>query len=178
MITKKILLAGINMILLSVLIHNSSLLAQDRRPGFNYDESNVPKYELPALLISNNGQKITSKEMWEDIRRDEVLKHFKDNVYGNFPEGSYKVNYKLIKQIDSALDGKSIYKEVLITFSRKRKKQEAVLSIFLPKGGKKAAPLFISLNVSGNQSVHSDPYISITDKWITTKDYAPDNVAT
>ncbi len=172
------ILLCLSLITTLVLINNLSSLAQKRKPGFNYEESKVPQYELPALLTTNDGQNVDSKEMWQNVRRAEILQLFKDNVYGNSPKGKYKVKYTVRKHIDSALNGKAVYKEILMTFSRKGKKHEAVLSVFLPKNATKPSPLFIITNVSGNQGVCSDLNVSITDKWITTKSYAPDNVAT
>ena len=48
----------------------------------NYDESKVPPYKLPELLVSLKGKKITNSREWTEIRRPEIVKLFEENMYG------------------------------------------------------------------------------------------------
>lgn len=51
----------------------------------NYDESKVPEYTLPDPLIAADGTKITETEAWRQHRRSEILRPFKEHVYGYAP---------------------------------------------------------------------------------------------
>jgi hypothetical protein len=42
-------------------------------------------YTLPSLLIDNAGNKVTTVDAWEKIRRPEIIKLFEDYVYGQVP---------------------------------------------------------------------------------------------
>src|SRR6056297_1670440 len=48
----------------------------------NYDESEVPDYELPDPLVSEAGTPITTAEQWNKVRRPELLEQFRRHVYG------------------------------------------------------------------------------------------------
>src|SRR5688572_5651381 len=70
-----------------------------------YDESLVPEYALPELLITENGEKVTTVRTWEEERRPEILKLFRDHVYGNNkvgkPEG---MHWEIVAMEDHALN--------------------------------------------------------------------------
>ena len=51
----------------------------------NYDESLVPKYELPDPLVLLSGKRVTDVKTWKRLRRPEILKLFQDHVYGRAP---------------------------------------------------------------------------------------------
>ena len=59
--------------------------------GVNYDESKVPKYALPELLVMQDGTKVTSAEMWRSKRRPEVLKLMAEQMFGKLPRLPYGV---------------------------------------------------------------------------------------
>ena len=44
----------------------------------NYDESKVPSYRLPELLVSIKGKSITNSQEWMEIRRPEILSLFEE----------------------------------------------------------------------------------------------------
>ena len=51
----------------------------------NYDESKVPEYRLPEVLVSQSGIKISDASNWMEIRRPEILSLFEENMYGKIP---------------------------------------------------------------------------------------------
>ena len=65
-----------------LLSQNLSHDLKSQPKGYNYDESKVPDYELPLLLESDLGRKISTKEEWNSIRRPEILNHLEEEVYG------------------------------------------------------------------------------------------------
>lgn len=60
----------------------------------NYDESLAnPCPNLPDVLTTRSGKKITSADEWRRLRRPEILEDFEQEVYGRIPAGVPKVNW-------------------------------------------------------------------------------------
>ncbi|MDH5603235.1 MAG: acetylxylan esterase [Cyclobacteriaceae bacterium] len=138
----------------------------------NYDESKVPDYTLPKILVNTKGKKISTKEQWEKLRRPEILDMFADQMYGKIPENDVKVSFKVIKQDDKALGGKAVKKEVLATFTGNGKKAEMNILIYLPHSVSGPAPLFLGLNFFGNHTLQPDPDITLNPNWMrNSKDF-------
>lgn len=66
------------------------------RPGFsgnnadpnhaNYDTTKSdPCPQLPDVLVTGNGKKVTSADMWWKVRRPELIELFEQEVYGHIP---------------------------------------------------------------------------------------------
>ena len=49
------------------------------------DESKVPAYQLPPVLVSSEGDRITTPEEWTNVRRPQVMALFGNLVYGVVP---------------------------------------------------------------------------------------------
>ena len=66
------------------------------KPGnANYDESRANPYpNLPALLVMQNGAKVTKATQWP-ARRKELLSLFAENVYGKYPAHIPGVSWKV-----------------------------------------------------------------------------------
>ena len=131
----------------------------------NYDESKIPPYTLPELLVSQSGDEIKSLEDWENIRREELLNLFESEVYGKVPETDIRVSYKIEDFEENALNGIAIRKQVSITLSNNQQSVAANLLIYLPKNLKEPAPLFIGYNFYGNHTIHPDNDIFLTESW-------------
>ena len=60
----------------------------------NYDESKAnPWPNYPDSLILNNGQKVTTEEMWWKQRRPQIVEDFDREVYGRVPMNMPKVTW-------------------------------------------------------------------------------------
>jgi len=121
---------------------------------------------LPELLNSEAGISIESAEQWEDIRRSELLELFREHVYGRVPESGLSINHHLVFEDREALQGTAIQKEVMLEVCSGDETLEIDLLIFLPKDQPKEVPLFLGLNFNGNLTVHPDPQITVTDRWV------------
>ncbi len=131
----------------------------------NYDESRVPSYTLPGLLITRDGKTIKTAKEWMEIRRPEILSLFEESMYGRIP-GELKIaSFKTIEQGNEAIGGKAVRKQVLLTFRKAGKELNVNLLIYLPKNVKKA-PLFVGYNFDGNHTVTDDPAIILPSSWI------------
>jgi hypothetical protein len=127
---------------------------------------NIPNYDLPELLVSNDGSAVNNSEDWKIIRRPEIVELFENSVYGRVPDMKLDISYKLLKIDKNALQGKAIQKEVIATFSNGKESLEMNMLIFLPKNDKKPVPVFLGMNFYGNHTIHSDSNITITSSYV------------
>jgi hypothetical protein len=148
-----ILLAGI-------FISNSSLGQQDA----NYEESKVPKYELPSIL-----GEVNNVADWENIRHQELIELFKKEVYGEADLSNLKVEFQQMFLKKDALNGKATMKEIECTLSNQGKTHTFSLLIFLPNSIS-YSPLFLGLNFYGNHTISEEKEISLSKSWIPNKD--------
>ena len=51
----------------------------------NYSEDKVRPYTLPDPLVTASGQRIASAEQWFKTRRPEILKFYREEIYGGVP---------------------------------------------------------------------------------------------
>src|SRR3974390_820086 len=66
----------------------------------NTDESKANPYpNLPDPLILNNGQKVTTPEMWWKLRRPEIVEDFDREVYGRVAKNTPKVTWEVTSVI-------------------------------------------------------------------------------
>jgi hypothetical protein len=66
----------------------------------NYDESLAnPCPQLPDILTTNAGKKVTTPEIWWKVRRPEIVKGLEEEVYGKIPANAPNVNWK-VKTVD------------------------------------------------------------------------------
>ena len=69
--------------ILVLMFVNSRVTGQNS--PLNYDESRVPSYSLPELLITNDGATVANRRKWERKRRPEVLDLFTTHMFGRVP---------------------------------------------------------------------------------------------
>lgn len=131
----------------------------------NYDESKIPEYQLPDPLTTAAGQRVTSVAEWNEIRRPELLRLFREHVYGRAPEPC-KISHKEISKKDDAIDGKAIRREVDVFFGESSDAHSMRLLIYTPKKSTVPVGGFLTLNFQGNHSVDSDRSISLGDRWM------------
>lgn len=137
---------------------------------FNYDESKVPEFELPALLVDQAGKKVTTAEQWTDHRRDEVLELFAREMFGRVPSAKVSVNSSVIEESDDALDGKAKRKQVKLQFTNESRPDVAPVDVYLlmylPADVEESVPVFVAYNFYGNHTIHADPEIKLNPHWM------------
>ncbi|HHY86266.1 MAG TPA: acetylxylan esterase [Verrucomicrobia bacterium] len=68
----------------------------------NYDEAKANPYpNLPDPLVLNNGQRVTTPEMWWQLRRPEIVELFDREVYGRVPSNVPPVNWEVVRTTTS-----------------------------------------------------------------------------
>src|SRR5579862_4328107 len=56
-------------------------------PTANYDESKVAPYRIPDPLTTLGGRPVTNSQVWNEVRRPELLALFEEHVFGRAPVG-------------------------------------------------------------------------------------------
>ncbi len=133
--------------------------------GFNYYEDKVPNYTLPVILTSKDGLEIASSDLWNKIRRPEILELFRKNIFGRVPDTKYSETFKLLSLDSSALEGTATQKEILISIESGGKLLSFNLTLFTPNNVKQPVPSFLLI----------DPWFSEsnTPRWKQKGNYWP-----
>ncbi len=138
-------------------------------PAANYDESKVGQFPPLDPLTTFEGRKVTTPEIWTQVRRPELLRLFETEMYGKVPQPPEPIRpmVRLRSEDTNALGGTAIRREVTIAFSDKLDGPRMDLLIYLPKGADKSrpAPAFLGLNFGGNHTIHRDPGIALARRW-------------
>lgn len=139
----------------------------------NYEEEKIPEYTLPDPLLNNDGTQVNTPEDWTTTRRAEILALFETHVYGKMPAPPKEVRIEERSTTDQALNGQAIRKEIRVHFSTEEEPWMDIL-IYLPKSST-PVPLFVGLNFGGNHSIHPDPEITLSDRWMRPKTAGVEN---
>ncbi|MEI9895364.1 MAG: acetylxylan esterase [Chthoniobacter sp.] len=122
---------------------------------------------LPDPLASADGQRVTTREVWQEKRAPELRRLFQHYEYGTWPETA-KVTAKVTREDKAALGGKATLREITLALSRPEG-TEIHLLLVTPNEAKKPAPVFLGLNFSGNHALLADPQISAPPGWKSRK---------
>lgn len=147
-----------------LILASTAVCAQDFVP--NYDEARVPAYTLPELLSGKDGRVVQNAADWQEFRRAEILALFSEEMYGKLPKGTVPWSSEVRTENRSALGDLAVMKQVRLRFGELMDGPYLDLLIFLPKNAAEPVPVFMGLNFAGNQSVHPDAGIHITESWV------------
>jgi len=134
-----------------------------------YDESKVPEYTLPDPLLLCDGTKVKDAEMWRKQRRPEILNLFREHVYGRSPDKPKAMAYVTTSVQKKALNGKATRKEIIVYFTGREQDPNMTILVYLPNSRARPVPAFLGLNFSGNHSIHPDPDITLSRRWMRTR---------
>jgi len=148
-----------------ILADDSAAAPRTKPPPENRDESKVRPYQLPDPLVLNNGQRATDAQTWTQKRRPEVLELFRRHVYGRRPPAPAELKYQVFDETQEALGGKAVRKQVAIFFSAEKQVPRMDLLLYIPAKAPRPVPAFLGLNFGGNQSIHADPGIKLSESW-------------
>lgn len=115
----------------------------------NYDESKVGTYILPSLLTLTNGQSVTDAATWLNVRRPEILKLYKDNIYGYIPTSAPSVRYEISEPETGLLNNTAIRKILTVHFGPDTSTTVAHVVIYLPASAKGPVPLLVHMTFAG-----------------------------
>mgnify|MGYP003316015421 CR=1 FL=1 len=95
---------------------------------------------VPELLVTASGERVTSVGQWEKVRRPELLKTFLEEEYGVRPiERPTDLAFAEIAAPEVCLGGRAIRKRVRATYSGPGGAAEFAFSVWIPKRERPAA---------------------------------------
>ena len=128
----------------------------------NYDESKIPNYKLPNLMVQNDGGAVQSAEQWSQ-RRNEILALFEEHMYGKAPDFEYKTEiYR--RRLDTDLP-QATQEEVAIAISTDKGRIRLNMLLTLPKSSSRV-PIFLGLNFLGNHVTSENDQVSMTSNYV------------
>lgn len=116
-----------------------------KRPGVQLREADVPKYKLPEVLRTADGELVSSSKQWP-ARREEILEQFRKTIYGRSPAKPQALQFELIKEDKAALDGAATLRRIAIHSRQGDRRHCFELSLFLPNARKEPVPVFLLIN--------------------------------
>ncbi|HYH57586.1 MAG TPA: acetylxylan esterase, partial [Anseongella sp.] len=152
----------LNLLLTLIIMSMSNLQGQEAQ----YDESKVQPYTLPELLKTGKGKEVLTARQWENKRRPEILALFEEQVYGKTPSAKIPLRFEVRSVEEHALEGKATRKEIRIYLGKDTSRSMNLL-LYLPNSAEQPVPVFLGLNFIGNQTIHPDPGISISNRKTT-----------
>lgn len=145
-------------ICLTVLLFSSTITLSREPKEYDsdviYDESKIPHYDLPPLLVTTEGKTIKTPEEWRNIRRPQILALFSNLVYGRIPkpESPIKTEFEVKKTDPEFMGGKATRKDVQIRFSNDKGKAKMLVLVFLPNKATKPVPAFMKHSFNNTKS--------------------------
>ena len=119
---------------------------------------------LPDPLTFNNGQKVTSRQQWP-ARRKEILELLTKEMYGTSPGRPKNMRFEVFDNTKDALGGKATRKQVTVHIKENGNEAQFDLLIYIPNKAKHPVPAIVGINFVGNQAIHADPGIKLTEAW-------------
>ncbi|MFA9391017.1 MAG: hypothetical protein ACERKD_14505 [Prolixibacteraceae bacterium] len=131
----------------------------------NYDESKVPAYTLPDVLVLENGEHVVSENQWINFRRTEILHLFENDVYGKTPDKKVEFTFTTTKTVTNFMGGKATLKEVDLQLQTAVDVPIIHLLVIVPNDITGPAPAFVGLNFDGNQTIDASTEITLAKIW-------------
>ena len=81
----------------------------------NFDESKVPAdLRLPDPLLLNDGERVSSPELWWKRRRQEIVEAFDREIYGRVPKQTPRVRWRVVSSISEKIGGVPVATKKLV----------------------------------------------------------------
>lgn len=148
------------------LLTDVTAFAQKACDRLNYDESKVGEFKVPDPLLGKDGKRITDAASWKASRRSEILRDFRDLMYGHTPELPIKLRAEIVATRKDAIDGLATRTIVNLRFFDDPKAPHIELMVYLPNKRTKPAPMFLGCSFTGNASIEDDPTIPLPTGWM------------
>lgn len=141
-------------------------IAQQACDRLNYDEGKVGQYTLPDPLLGKDGKRVTDAASWKAARRQEILRDFRDLMYGHTPELPLKLRAQVVATRKDAVEGLATRTIVRLQFYDDPQAPQIELMVYLPNKKTGPVPMFLGLSFTGNASIEDDPAIPLPTGWM------------
>ena len=119
---------------------------------------------LPDPLVMLDGRKVTTREMWLNERRPELIRLFQHYMFGRLLP-KVAVAGKVERADAAAFGGKATLSEVTLTFGPTGV-PPIHLMLLVPNKRTRPAPLVLALNYMGNHTLVHDKKVRLPDNWM------------
>jgi hypothetical protein len=123
------------------------------------DESGFSGNTLPDPMVKLDGTAVTNPDIWEEVRRPEILNMVEKEMYGRAPGAPEKAVSRVVSMHTS---GKVMYKQIEIELKQGKNSLVLEVLICLPGDAREPVPVFLATNFFGNHTITSDPKINIS----------------
>ena len=145
---------------------NLEAVAQHACDRLNYDEGKVGDYTVPDPLLSKDGKRIMDRASWMTKRREEILRDFRDLMYGHTPQLPINLRAQVMATRRDAVGGLATRTIVELRFFDDPKAPHIDLMYYIPNKRAGPAPMFLGLSFTGNASIDDDPSIPLPTGWM------------
>src|SRR6516165_8190914 len=118
----------------------------------NYSEDKVSPYTLPEPLVTTDKRPVTTAQMWFKERRPEILKFFRDEIYGAVPENAPKVAWEVTETDANARKGTAIMRRIVGKMGDKKDGPRMNLTVFTPAKANGPVPVLLNLTFAAGAS--------------------------
>ncbi len=130
-------------------------------PYINFVEAKVKDYTLPDILTLTNGEKVTTTEVWEKKRRNELLNLFRSEVYGVAPPKPENLKFRVLDNNPMAMNGQATYRLVEFEFKLKQESFRFHLVLIVPNKRTEKVPAFLLLGRNLQFPIVLEPELNI-----------------
>ena len=119
-----------------------------------YDEDKVPHYDLPDVLVTSQGKRVTTAEEWNTVRRPEIMSLFSNLIYGRIPEpeSPLQVKYEVVKTDPEYMNRKGTRRDIKITFSNDKGEVDMLILVFTPNNVEGPVPVMMKHSFNSTHS--------------------------
>jgi hypothetical protein len=145
----------------------------------NYDESKAGTFTLPDSLVMKSGDPVVATNLWNDMRRPEILQGFSGYVFGDGPHWRNILDHK--REMDPhALWGTAVRKQIDLEFYNygPRTNDQMVTNLtfhvllYTPARMRKPVPVFLCLSALPNYRDVDDSNVLVYPVWNHKTDVA------
>jgi hypothetical protein len=111
----------------------------------NYSEERVRPYTLPDSLVMASGERVTGADQWHRARRPEILKFYRDEIYGHVPADAPGVTWEVAETEAGARGGTAVMKRVSGRMGTRPDAPRMNLTVYLPAKSSGPVPVLLSL---------------------------------
>ncbi len=124
-----------------------------------------PQTSLPDPLLMLDDRKVTSREMWIQERRPELIRLFQHYMYGHLPPAPSKLSSKVERIDTNAFGGKATLSEITLSFGPPQVPPIHLMTV-VPNNRTKPAPVVLAINYFGNHTLVHDRKVRLNDNWM------------
>ncbi|MCL4181485.1 MAG: DUF4038 domain-containing protein [Verrucomicrobia bacterium] len=120
---------------------------------------------LPDPLVMLDGRSVTTRELWFQERRPELIRLFQHYMYGQLPPKPAGVTGSVERVDPTAFGGKATLSEVTLRFGPPQVPPIHLLLV-VPNGRSSPVPVILGMNYFGNHTLLHDQRVRLAENWM------------